>query len=60
MESHGVPGAIQVTASVYEKLKDRYDFKARGQIQVKGKGQIHTWLLYPATIRIPAAVLTGL
>jgi len=60
MESHGMPGAIQVTQSVYEKLKDRYDFKARGQIQVKGKGQIDTWLLYPATVRIPAPALTGL
>jgi class 3 adenylate cyclase len=56
MESHGVPGAIQVTQSVYEKLKDRYDFKARGRIEVKGKGQIQTWLLYPAPVRVSVSM----
>jgi class 3 adenylate cyclase len=58
MESHGVPGAIQVTQSVYEKLNDRYDFKPRGEIEVKGKGQIQTWLLYPSAVRIPVSALT--
>jgi class 3 adenylate cyclase len=45
MESSGVPGAIQVTSSVYERLKDRFEFQDRGVIQVKGKGEIKTWLL---------------
>ncbi len=45
MESHGLPGYIQVTAETYEILKDQYVFEARGKIQVKGKGQMDTYFL---------------
>jgi adenylate cyclase len=45
MESHGVPGCIQVTARTYQRLRDYYRFKRRGPIQVKGKGDIVTYLL---------------
>jgi adenylate cyclase len=45
MESHGVPGAIQVTSRVHERLRDRYVFEPRGTIEVKGKGPTATWLL---------------
>lgn len=45
MESTGVPGAIQVTRPVYEELKDKFVFEARGAIEVKGKGQVEAWLL---------------
>lgn len=45
MESSGVQGQIQVTRSVYERLKDNFEFEARGAIHVKGKGEIETWLL---------------
>jgi class 3 adenylate cyclase len=45
MESHGVPGCIQVTARAYERLKDGYRFERRGPIAVKGKGEIVTYLL---------------
>ncbi len=46
MESTGVPGQIQVTRSVYERLKDGYKFESRGVVQVKGKGEIEAWLLH--------------
>ena len=46
MESTGVPGEIQVTRSVYERLKDSFEFENRGVVQVKGKGEIETWLLH--------------
>jgi class 3 adenylate cyclase len=46
MESSGVPGRIQVTRSVYDQLKDKFEFESRGVIQVKGKGEIETWLLH--------------
>src|SRR5215469_14185198 len=46
MESTGVPGQIQVTRAVYERLKDKYEFESRGMVQVKGKGEIETWLLH--------------
>jgi class 3 adenylate cyclase len=45
MESTGVPGEIQVTQNVYARLKDSFEFEGRGVIQVKGKGQVETWLL---------------
>ena len=45
MESHGVPGTIQVTESVYEGLRDAYEFEKRGAIEVKGKGRMQTYFL---------------
>jgi class 3 adenylate cyclase len=45
MESNGVPGSIQVTRAVYERLHDEYDFEHRGDIEVKGKGKIETWIV---------------
>jgi class 3 adenylate cyclase len=45
MESHGLPGRIQVTEAVYVRLKDRFEFEARGAISVKGKGELTTWFL---------------
>jgi class 3 adenylate cyclase len=45
MESHGIPGAIQVSESTYRRLKAGYVFKERGVIDVKGKGPMRTYLL---------------
>ena len=45
MESQGLPGCIQVTAAVYDRLKDRYVFEERGAIAVKGKGETIAYLL---------------
>ncbi|MGD1902640.1 MAG: adenylate/guanylate cyclase domain-containing protein [Geitlerinemataceae cyanobacterium] len=45
MESHGQPGAIQVTKSFYERTKDRYLFESRGEIDVKGRGRMPTYWL---------------
>jgi class 3 adenylate cyclase len=45
MESSGLPGRIQVTAATYERLRDRYQFEDRGEIEVKGKGRLQAYLL---------------
>lgn len=45
MESLGLSNCIQVTQTTYDYLKDRYLFQQRGLIQVKGKGQMMTYLL---------------
>ena len=45
MESHGIAGAIQVTPSTYDILRNKYLFKDRGIIHVKGKGDMNTYLL---------------
>jgi len=45
MESQGLPGAIQVTEAAYQRLHERYEFESRGTIQVKGKGEMRTYML---------------
>jgi class 3 adenylate cyclase len=45
MESTGVPSRIQVSPSTYALLRDKYEFEARGEIEVKGKGKMQTYLL---------------
>jgi adenylate cyclase len=45
MESTGIAGRIQVTEATYRRLSDRYRFEDRGEIEVKGKGRLRTYLL---------------
>src|SRR5262249_5592349 len=45
MESHGLAGAVQVTAATYRLLEDGYDLEPRGTVEVKGKGPMKTYLL---------------
>lgn len=45
MESHGVANRIQCTREVVETLADGYVFESRGEIEVKGKGLVHTYFL---------------
>jgi len=45
MESHGIPGHIQVSATTYRRLRKQYHFTARGPLCVKGKGEMKTYLL---------------
>ncbi|HKF46670.1 MAG TPA: adenylate/guanylate cyclase domain-containing protein [Terracidiphilus sp.] len=52
MESTSMPGAIQVTRAVYDQLRDSFEFESRGLVQVKGKGEIETWLLLGELSRI--------
>ena len=45
MESHGVPGEIQVSETTYKILKEDYLFEDKGLIEIKGKDQMQTYLL---------------
>lgn len=45
MQAHGIPGKIQVTRGMYERLKDFFVFQPRGKILVKDKGEMETWFL---------------
>ncbi|MFQ5967385.1 MAG: adenylate/guanylate cyclase domain-containing protein [Acidimicrobiia bacterium] len=45
MESHAEAGQIQVSVSTYELTKDKFLFRRRGEIDVKGKGTMETFYL---------------
>jgi adenylate cyclase len=45
MESHGLPGSIQVSEDTYQLLHKSYQFEERGSIQIKGKGEMKTYFL---------------
>jgi adenylate cyclase len=45
MESNGLPSRIQVTQESHDLLTGDFTFEERGEIEVKGKGALHTWWL---------------
>ncbi|AFY55567.1 family 3 adenylate cyclase [Rivularia sp. PCC 7116] len=53
MESHGIPGNIQISQTTYEIIKDKftdtftnqYLLESRGLIEIKGKGEMQTYLV---------------
>lgn len=47
MESQGLPGRVQVTQVIRERLKETFEFKSRGPIEVKGVGQMPVYLCLP-------------
>lgn len=50
MESHGIPGQIQITETTRALLDDEFACTERGVIEVKGKGPTRTWLLDSETV----------
>ncbi|MDD1413572.1 adenylate/guanylate cyclase domain-containing protein [Dolichospermum sp. ST_con] len=45
MESHGIPGKIQVSEVTYLLIKDEFQLEERGIIKVKGRGELTTYFL---------------
>lgn len=45
MESHALPGTIQVTERAHYRLQERFELRLRGKIEVKGKGPMSPYLL---------------
>lgn len=45
MESHGLPGKIQVTQETHDLLESDFVLTPRGSISIKGKGEMPTWFL---------------
>ncbi len=45
MESHGEPGRIQISEATHELVKDEFECEYRGEIEIKGKGSMHTWFV---------------
>jgi len=45
MESTGVPGKIQISRTVYERVHDIFEVEERQGVQVKGKGMLTTYIV---------------
>ena len=45
MESHGIPNEIQVSHASFMRLSEGFVLEPRGAIEIKGKGQMDTYLL---------------
>ena len=45
MESNGIPGKVNVSESVYEQIKDKFDCTYRGKIHAKNVGEIDMYLV---------------
>jgi class 3 adenylate cyclase len=54
MESHGLPGTIQMSGASRALLDGKYRLHHRGVIDVKGKGEMDTWLLEGRQLDEPA------
>ncbi|WP_354685701.1 adenylate/guanylate cyclase domain-containing protein [Cupriavidus necator] len=51
MESHGVPGCVQVTDATRRRLGEPFALEQRGPIAAKGLGELNTWFLVGRTGR---------
>lgn len=56
MESHGVPGRIQLTDATRQRLGEAFELEKRGAIEVRGKGEMLTWFL---NSRADAPIVSG-
>lgn len=48
MQSHGMPGQIQISKTTHELIKDDFVCEPRGAINIKGKGKMEVWLVTSA------------
>ncbi|NJO86331.1 MAG: adenylate/guanylate cyclase domain-containing protein, partial [Synechococcaceae cyanobacterium RM1_1_27] len=48
MESQGQPGTIQISQSTFDILQSDYRCSLRGNIAIKGKGDMTTYFLHQA------------
>ena len=61
MESHGIPGLSQMTEEMYNLIENtgKFDIEDRGIIDVKGKGEMHTYILKGRKVALAAAPADG-
>jgi len=43
MESHGSPGAVQITRATFERIRDSFVCDPQGTTEIKGKGVMEVW-----------------
>jgi class 3 adenylate cyclase len=49
LESHGVVGSIQMSEATWLRIKDKVEAAPRGQLQLKGRGDVAAYLVTPDT-----------
>ncbi len=57
MQSHGVPGQIQVSDTTQRRLSEAFNLEPRGELDLKGRGTMKTYLLTGR--RVPQIDPTG-
>jgi len=56
MESHGTPGAVQITKATFERVEPWFVCEPQGTAEIKGKGPMPVWhVVAPKTVRSGAA-----
>jgi len=50
LESHGMPGCIQISVSTYQLVKDLFVCQKRGPISIKGLGLLDTYILLKRSV----------
>jgi len=55
MESHGVPGRIQVSDAFRSIVQDAFCFDERGIVEIRGIGSTRTWFLEHAILPVSAS-----
>src|SRR6516162_9045515 len=45
MESTGLSDRVQLTETMQQALANHFELAERGEVEVKGKGKLRTWLL---------------
>jgi guanylate cyclase len=58
MESHGIPGVVQITDSVRDALHDVSNLQER-VVEVKGKGSMRTWIWNPSAASAATAAASA-
>jgi guanylate cyclase len=59
MESHGTPGAIQITRATYDLIKDDFVCEPRPSVHVKGAGEAEVWHVTGRRLEPVTAQLDG-
>jgi adenylate cyclase len=52
MESHGLANQIQITAATYKIIQHDFLCTPRGAIEIKGRGEMETWIVLEARDRV--------
>jgi hypothetical protein len=53
MESTGIPNRVQISRQTYERVHDLFKFEERTGIEVKGKGQVTTYVVSSLSAQTP-------